>query len=75
MKNYFYLVSYSYSLYDQTIIKTKIVKLNQNINFYLKTCESETSNELLYWKLCDIFELNKLTDNIISYQLVSEKIQ
>jgi hypothetical protein len=66
MKNYFYLVSYSYSLYDQTIIKTKIVKLNQNINFYLKTCESETSNELLYWKLCDIFELNKLTDNMIT---------
>lgn len=75
MKNYFYLVSYSYSLYNQTIIKTKIVKLNQNINFYLKTCESETSNELLYWKLCDIFELNKLTDNIINYQLVSERIQ
>lgn len=74
MKNYFYLVSYSHSQYSQDIIKTKIIKLNQDINFYLKTCESETSNEL-YWKLCDIFELNKFMDNIISYQLVSEKIQ
>ncbi len=72
MKNYFYLVSYSHSQYSQDIIKTKIIKLNQDINFYLKTCE--TSNEL-YWKLCDIFELNKFMDNIISYQLVSEKIQ
>ena len=74
MKNYFYLVSYSHSQYSQDIIKTKIVKLNKDINFYLKTCESETSNEL-YWKLCDIFELNKFMDNIISYQLVSEKNQ
>ena len=72
MKNYFYLVSYSHSQYSQDIIKTKIIKLNQDINFYLKTFE--TSNEL-YWKLCDIFELNKFMDNIISYQLVSEKIQ
>lgn len=46
MKNYFYLVSYSHSQYSQDIIKTKIIKLNQDINFYLKTCE--TSNEFYY---------------------------
>lgn len=73
MKNYFYLVSYSHSQYRQNIIKTKIVKLNQYINFYLKTCEND-ENEL-YWKLCDIFKLNKFMDNIISYQLVSGQIQ